>query len=307
MRFSDYQREAMKTDQLPLGQTEEERIRSLMIPLLGIAGEAGSLMNNFKRYLRDGDKYSLFNERISEELGDILWNVANLSTKFDLDLDEVALRNLKKIADRWIATPSKEVGILPFDSQYPEEERFPRSFAIRVRSEKSAGSRPRTWLELNGKPFGNDLTDNAEVDDGYRHHDVFHLAFMATLGWSPVLRGRPFFDCKRRSNRDTDEIEDGGRAAVIDEAIAALIFVEAKKNSFYEGVSSVEYWVLRTIKDLTAHLEVSRCSGRDWEFAIQTGFRVWRELRAHQEGWILGSLDERTLDFRSIIELEDLK
>ena len=36
--------------------------------------------------------------------------------------------------------------------------------------------------------LGNDLMDNAYEDDGYRFHDVFHLACAAVLGWSPVLR-----------------------------------------------------------------------------------------------------------------------
>lgn len=306
MQLSEYQREANKTDQLPLGGTGEERLKGLMVPLLGLCGETGSLLMHFKRYLRDGEKYGFFRERISEELGDILWNVANVATKANLDLDEIATANLMKIQDRWVDESSEAGAEKLLDSGYPPSEQFPRQFEIKVASDIGSLGRPKAWLEYQGRPFGDGLTDNAEEDDGYRHHDVFHLAFVAILGWSPVLRGRSFFNCKRRSNKDVDEIEDGGRAAVIDEAIAALIFVEAKKSSFYDGVDSVEYGILRTIKDLTAHLEVRLCTGRQWESAILQGFRVWRELRSRRGGWIVGDLAQRSLEFRPDSEECDL-
>jgi hypothetical protein len=140
---------------------------------------------------------------------------------------------------------------------------------------------------------------------GYRLHDVFHLSFLTQLGWSPVLRGKPFFNCKRKSNSDVDEVQDGGRAAVIDEAIAALIFTEAKKNSFFDGVDYVEYGLLRTIKDLTAHLEVSVCSGKQWETTILEAFRIWRELKVHQCGKIVGDLVTRTLTFVPEVPSDD--
>ena len=41
---------------------------------------------------------------------------------------------------------------------------------------------------MDGVLVGAALTDNAYQDDGYRFHDVFHIAFTAILGWSPVLR-----------------------------------------------------------------------------------------------------------------------
>ena len=39
---------------------------------------------------------------------------------------------------------------------------------------------------------------NNRRDDGYRFHDVVHLAYAAILGWSPVTRA--LLDCKRRSS-----------------------------------------------------------------------------------------------------------
>jgi hypothetical protein len=120
---------------------------------------------------------------------------------------------------------------------------------------------------------------------------------MTILGWSPVMR--KLFNCKRRSNKLLDENEDGGRAKVIDEAIAAIIFIEAKNNNYFEGIESIEYSILRTIKDLTSHLEVSRCSMKQWENAIFVGFKVWRQLKKEQNGIIRGDLNNCTLEFYS--------
>ena len=47
--------------------------------------------------LRDGDAHELFSEEMAEELGDVLWYVANLATKLELSLSEVAERNLRKV------------------------------------------------------------------------------------------------------------------------------------------------------------------------------------------------------------------
>lgn len=296
MKFSEYQKEANLTDQMPASGKD---MKAMLLPLLGLAGETGTLLTHYKRHFRDGEGYGFFRERISEELGDVLWNIANIATKADLDLEEVALKNLAKIKDRWLDLSNQGTGQRLFDENFPIHEQFPRTFDISVRTEVGKLGKQRTQLYYDGKPFGNELSDNSEQDDGYRLHDVFHLAFLSVLGWSPVMRGKVFFNCKRRSNPGIDEIEDGGRAAVIDEAIAALIFVEAKKNNFYSGVETVEFNVLRTIKDLTAHLEVSRCSGRQWETAILAAFKVWRSLKQNKCGVIRGDITSRTIEFKT--------
>ena len=37
---------------------------------------------------------------MAKELGDVLWYVAQLATELDLDLDEIAARNLEKLLSR---------------------------------------------------------------------------------------------------------------------------------------------------------------------------------------------------------------
>jgi NTP pyrophosphatase (non-canonical NTP hydrolase) len=96
MTFTEYQKLAAKSD-----RTGVDDLKSLMITLLGLAGEAGSLLSEYKKWLRDGEAYKPFTDQVSEEIGDILWYLANLASKLKLDLGEVASENLAKIEERW--------------------------------------------------------------------------------------------------------------------------------------------------------------------------------------------------------------
>ena len=91
MDLRTYQERARKTDRKP-GTDEQAR----MIPLAGLASETGELLGEYKKYLRDGESHQLFSERLAEEVGDLLWYVANVATKFGLDLAQVAGQNLAK-------------------------------------------------------------------------------------------------------------------------------------------------------------------------------------------------------------------
>jgi NTP pyrophosphatase (non-canonical NTP hydrolase) len=103
MDFHHCQQEANKTDQVP-GPEEQ----NIVVPLLGLAGEAGSLLTEYKKHFRDDDAYRIFTERIAEELGDILWYMANIATEAGLSLEEVAQGNLRKIHDRWQTSENGE-------------------------------------------------------------------------------------------------------------------------------------------------------------------------------------------------------
>ena len=96
MNLTEYQQQAQATDQLPVGDPN-----AVIVPLLGMAGEVGSLLAEYKKYLRDKDAHVLFPKQVAEELGDILWYLANTATKFDLDLATIAADNLAKTRDRW--------------------------------------------------------------------------------------------------------------------------------------------------------------------------------------------------------------
>lgn len=284
MDISEYQREAQKTDQVSLRGSI-----GMIVPLLGLAGETGELLSEYKKHLRDGEAHRLFKERIAEELGDLLWYLSNVASKFDLDLDEVAKQNIEKCRGRWGGRGVGPAGHT-FDERFPEGERIPRNFVVEFQDETGAGA-ARLRAYVDGEQIGDPLTDNSYEDDGYRFHDVFHLAYAAVLGWSPV--SRRILRRKRKSDARVDEVEDGGRAQVIEEGVAALTFDYARKHNFLSGITSLDYHLLKTIKSVTAHLEVSECSFGDWERAILNGFEVWRSLAENRGGTVSVDLDRR--------------
>jgi NTP pyrophosphatase (non-canonical NTP hydrolase) len=294
MRLREYQLEAQKTDQVPGSRTDENRT-GIMVPLLGLAGEAGTLLSEYKKWLREGTAYQIFKERVIEELGDILWYVSNIAAKEGLDLEAIAKENLKKAKSRWLPVAAAEPGRLRnFDEGFPAGEQLPSEFRIEVHEEAcDAGAKVR--LTLSGAALGNELTDNAYENDGYRYHDVFHLAYLAVLGWSPVMR--QLMKRKRKSKPDVDRVEDGGRAIAIEEGISALVFDYAHDHAYLEGVNHVDYGILRMIKQLTRHLEVSESSEHQWQDAILQGFSVWRELQTAKSGIVVGNLASRTIKY----------
>ena len=248
--------------------------------MLGLAGETGQLLSEYKKHLRDGEAHRLFNERVSEELGDLLWYIANVASKFDLSLSDIAVANLAKVKQRWA---SERAEPLTFDAEFPESERLPRRFEVEL-IDVEGDARQHVRILIDGKPFGAELTDNAYDPDGYRFHDVFHFAYAAVLGWSPITRA--LLRRKRKSRPQLDEVEDGGRAAVIEEGVVALVFDYARRHHFLDGVAAIDFQLLRTIKDMTSHLEVRQCTTGEWEQAILQGFDVWRAVLAARGGRI---------------------
>ena len=290
MDFNEYQILANQTDQQPETGALGSENRSILVPLLGLASEAGELLGEHKKWIRDGDSYKLFPERVKEELGDILWYLANVATKHGLTLEDVASHNLSKTRRRWGGAAGSMKSNTPLDSNFPESERLPRRMEILIASNESGG----TMTYINDKKFGDPLTDNRYEDDGYRFHDIFHLSYACVLGWSPTIRA--LLRRKRKSDPKVDEVEDGGRALVIEEGISAMVFSYAERRSFLEGAEAVNYDLLRTIKDMTSHLEVSCRTEGDWERAILTGFAVWRQVRALGKGRLMADLDSATIE-----------
>jgi NTP pyrophosphatase (non-canonical NTP hydrolase) len=290
MDLNSYQAIAQQTDKVPSrgGATVGT---DLIIPLLGLAGETGELLSEYKKQLRDGDSHKLFRERVAEELGDLLWYVANVASKFDLTLQEIADSNLAKTQDRWGKADSSHIN---FDEGYKAEESFPRNFEVELREVTVIGAiKIRAFVD--GQKMGADLDDNAYDPDGYRFHDVFHLAYVAVLGWSPVVRD--LLKRKRRSDDKVDNVEDGGRAKVVDEGISALVFDYARVHGWLEHGPDLDYQLLRTIKGMTSRLEVKQRSMAEWQRAILLGFTVWREVLANNGGRIMVNLDERSMRY----------
>lgn len=91
MNLSDYQRLAARTAG---GGHRRER------SILGLCGEAGEVAEVRKKYLRGDYNDDEFCRRLVGELGDALWYVAEVCNAHGLSLEDVAERNVAKLADR---------------------------------------------------------------------------------------------------------------------------------------------------------------------------------------------------------------
>jgi NTP pyrophosphatase (non-canonical NTP hydrolase) len=292
MELNEYQAKARATDQRPGSDGD-----AIVVPLLGIAGEAGALLTEYKKLLRDGPSYSSFPEQVAEELGDILWYVANLAGKLDLALDDIAVANLLKTSTRWGDRDSGRAAWSQphlFDEGFPEAEQFPRNMTAEVSETVDATGLATVRLTIDGMSYGDPLNDNSVHDDGYRFHDVLHLVHVAMLGWSPTMRR--LMRRKRKSQPLVDVAEDGARATIIDEGVVEMIFDYARRHNFLDGINRIDYELLRAVKRRTSSHEVSVRSVSEWEQAILEAYRIWRAIRAQGGGRFRLDLVERKVE-----------
>jgi NTP pyrophosphatase (non-canonical NTP hydrolase) len=291
MEFSEYQHRAAETDRAArVHPGKPGAATRLEIYLLGLAGEAGSVASEYKKRLRDGQAHSRWLPRIREELGDVLWYLSAIAGEVGLDLDDVATSNLHKTRSQWLSSR-----LAPLDADFPAHERLPRSGAYHFIPATSRTGRPAVEFWFEGQQRGDLLTDATSEPDGYRFHDVFHLSYAALLGWSPVTR--KLLTRKRRSDPAVDESEDGGRAMVIEEGIAALVFAYAAQHQYLESVARVDHRLLDMIALLTSTTEARARSRGDWENAILAGFACFRALLKHNGGVVTFDADAGSLDF----------
>lgn len=134
--------------------------------------------------------------------------------------------------------------------------------------------------------------------DGYRFHDLLHLAFVAILGWSPVIRS--LLKRKRKSNLILDEVEDGGRAIAVEEGIAALVFTYASQHSMLDGVRTIDWSLLQTCSNMTMGLEAGQKPLFDWERSIIDAFAAWRLAIAERGVRVYGDLTKQEFRFESL-------
>jgi NTP pyrophosphatase (non-canonical NTP hydrolase) len=100
MELNAYQRAAHTTSlNTRYGDAD---VASLIYPTLKLAGEAGEFGEKVGKLLRDKEGRIAAEDRraLADELGDVLWYLAEVATVLGLDLDEIGRANLDKLRSR---------------------------------------------------------------------------------------------------------------------------------------------------------------------------------------------------------------
>ena len=213
----------------------------------------------------------------------------------EVSFARIVRTNTDKARGRFLAP---DYATLPtFDRSFPEEERLPEHFEIRI-TQRSSG---QSYLQWNGVFIGDPLTDNILDPDGYRFHDVFHFAHAAILHWSPTFRA--LIKQKRKSDPKYDEAQDGGRAVVVEEGLTAWIFSCAKDLDCFSSQQDLPFDLLKTVHQFVRGYEVEDCPLKLWERAILEGYKVFRQVREQESGIVVGDRSTRTITYKSNAEI----
>jgi len=280
MELDEYQRRARKT----------ARSKDIEVFTLGLFGEAGSVASSIKKLKRDNPAAAIVKSEIAIELGDVLWYLAEIASFYDLKLSEIAEANLGKTQYLFVGDDQR------LDRAAPKKQRFPDKVSFDF-----IQGQDKVSIKLEGKAFGDALDDNAHSPDGYRFHDVFHLAYMTRLGWSPVIR--KLLGRKRRYSEQVDRVEDGARAIFLEEGISVFVFNQNERTP--EGVSTfsdrrnIPFGVLSAIKTMTKGLEVSSRDITAWRDAIAIGFANFDKLERNGGGTVTCDLVTRKITYRA--------
>ncbi|MCW1838755.1 nucleoside triphosphate pyrophosphohydrolase family protein [Prosthecomicrobium hirschii] len=281
LRFADLQ--PQKT--LPLGAPTTEFSRTL----LKLANSVGNLIDSNGKVISILDLTSL-----RAQLTLIFGNLVNAATEAGVTLGDAAVFNIQKSRDRW---PIDRTPPPLFDIEFPPEEQLPRQLEVEI-FERSSNGKQYVYQRCNGVNIGDRLTDNNIVEDFYRFHDAFHYAYAAVLGWSPVTRA--LLKLKRKSKTKVDDGEDGARAIILEEGVAAYVFARAKEHDFFEGRKEIDFNLLKTVRSFVHGFEAEKCPLWLWEEAILQGNAAYRFLRAHRRGRIILNLQKREMSIREM-------
>lgn len=259
--------------------------------LLALAGEIGTLVHDYGT-----ESLPRGQAELAIRLGGIMRHLIQAADESGVSLEAAAVKNLHKIEDRW---PTKRTYPDAFDINDDPEERLPRRMVIDV-YEREVRGQTFVFQRSNGVYVGDRLTDNAREPDDYRFHDVFHYAYVAVLGWSPVMRA--LLRLKRKSDPKADEAEDGARAILIEEGITTWIFGQAQQLKLFEGIDrgGMPLDLLKHVREFVAGYEADQCPLWLWEEAILQGYTAFRFLKDRRRARVTIDFNNRRLTVRDL-------
>ncbi len=129
--------------------------------------------------------------------------------------------------------------------------------------------------------------------DGYRWYYALSLSYLATFGWSPIIRD--LLGLKRRSNKQLEKGEDGARAQMLEEYISLFAFNET--NSFTKPTTNK---LLKEIKNAVRLLEVSKVKQEDWRKAFKIGGELFQYLNEYNGAIIQINLNENIMNWKKL-------
>src|SRR5438132_14179231 len=123
MELNAYQQAGQETNLL----RDREQDDRLVAAMLGLASEAGSLLDVHKKIMTDQIDLQTGDEVFQRELGDLLWYVAAVATAKGYALEDIALSNLERTRGLWeeYRTPPDFSRLRHFDGSFPAGEQVP--------------------------------------------------------------------------------------------------------------------------------------------------------------------------------------
>ena len=94
MRVNEYQELAMATLNPELNKKDV-----LINSVMGLCGESGEAIDIVKKWLAQG--HELDKDRLTKDLGDIAWYLAEAATALDLPLEQILQANIDKLKKRY--------------------------------------------------------------------------------------------------------------------------------------------------------------------------------------------------------------
>ncbi len=298
--FDTYQRVAFKT--------ARTKGRKLLEVCLAVIWQLGAeLLRRTLPSIELTLNKNVVDREINVILGELAWHLAAVASIYGISLNSIIAENVKKVSFR----ANRERKTPLHDEACKDAEKFPRRLEIAFVSTAPE----KLQMYLGGKRLGNELTDNAYDDDGYRFHDILHLANVAHLGWSPVTR--KLLGLKRKFDDKIDEVEDGARAQIVEELVVKAIHSEGVHLAQQDGAaeagnlaplfpvrSVITFKFLKRLREWVRGLEVEKNQFWEWENAIFDGAAIYQQLRAEQQGTVVVDLNDRSLAFSPDVSVD---
>ena len=94
MTVNEYQKLAMVSLNRELNQKD-----ILINAVMGLCGESGETIDIVKKHLFQG--HELDRQKLTKELGDIAWYLAEAATALDMNLEDICQANIEKLRKRY--------------------------------------------------------------------------------------------------------------------------------------------------------------------------------------------------------------